>query len=84
MPSGVGVVIHGAISDSPYDVPMRANPSTHALNVMLYEHHEIHQGSHYFVEDVADIAINNVLAVLASRTSSTICLILLTKPLIFS
>lgn len=37
--------------------------STGAVNIVDYEHHEIHGGSHYFIEDVADIAISNVFDV---------------------
>ena len=36
---------------------------TYALTVIPYEHKEIHGGSHYFIEDVADIPINNVFDV---------------------
>lgn len=38
----------------------RIDPSTFALECITYEHHEIHAGSHYFIEDYADLAINNV------------------------
>ena len=34
--------------------------STNTLQTITYEHHEIHSGSHFFVEDVVDLAINNV------------------------
>ena len=43
--------------------PFVADKSTRALTTIEYEHHEIHGGSHYFVEDVADIPINNVFDV---------------------
>lgn len=35
--------------------------STHSLQTITYEHHELHSGSHYFHNDVHDLAINNVL-----------------------
>jgi hypothetical protein len=34
--------------------------ATNTLQVIDYDHHEIHSGSAYFVSDVADLAINNV------------------------
>ena len=35
--------------------------ATGALQIVAYEHHEIHGGSHYFVRGYQDLAINNVL-----------------------
>lgn len=35
--------------------------STQALIMVDYEHHEIHGGSHYFIKDVVDLALNNVI-----------------------
>ena len=35
--------------------------STDSLQVINYEHHEIHGGSHYFVVNYEDLSINNVL-----------------------
>lgn len=40
---------------------LRFDPITSALNVITYEHHEIHEGKHFFVRDYQDLAINNVL-----------------------
>lgn len=37
--------------------------ATTSLKTVDYSHHEIHSGSHYFVTDVSDLAINNVLDV---------------------
>jgi hypothetical protein len=34
--------------------------STNALNTIDYAHHEVHAGSHYLIEDVVDLATNNV------------------------
>lgn len=34
--------------------------STEAVICTDYSHHELHEGNHFFVEDVADLAINNV------------------------
>lgn len=33
---------------------------TTALRTVTYEHHEIHAGSHYFINDAVDLSINNV------------------------
>jgi hypothetical protein len=42
-----------------------------ALNVISYEHHEIHAESHYFIEDVADLALNNVFDVQWTTPNTT-------------
>jgi hypothetical protein len=34
---------------------------TETLQTISYEHHEIHNGVHYIVSDVADLSVNNVL-----------------------
>ena len=41
-------------------VPARLDASTHTLQVIDYEHHEIHSGSHFFFADAQDLSINNV------------------------
>lgn len=41
--------------------PAKGDASTQSLQIIDYEHHEIHSGSHYFVSGYADLAINNVL-----------------------
>jgi len=50
----------GATGDETYQAP-RIDVSTHTLQVIPYEHHEIHSGSHYFVSGVQDLSINQVL-----------------------
>ncbi len=35
--------------------------STGSIQTIVYEHHEIHSGSHYFVSGYQDLSINNVL-----------------------
>lgn len=42
-------------------IPAEVDNSTHSLQIIDYEHHEIHSGSHYFVVGVQDLSINNVL-----------------------
>ena len=42
------------------DVHAAGDASTNALIAITYEHHEIHAGSHYLIEDVVDLAINAV------------------------
>lgn len=39
---------------------LRMDKSTNSLQIVDYEHHEVHAGSHFFIDDVADLAINNV------------------------
>jgi len=52
--------IAGLISDTVART-VRVDASTHALEIIQYEHHEIHGGSHYFVVGYQNLAINNVL-----------------------
>lgn len=40
---------------------VRIDASTNSLQTVEYEHHEIHSGSHYFVQGYQDLSINNVL-----------------------
>ena len=54
--------ITGLISDTVARTA-RLDASTHTLQVINYNHHEIHAGSHYFVEDVADLTIDDVFDV---------------------
>jgi hypothetical protein len=39
----------------------RIDASTHSIQTINYEHHEIHSGSHYTVRGYQDLAVNNVL-----------------------
>jgi hypothetical protein len=52
--------IWGKISDTVARAA-RLDASTHALQTIKYEHHEIHGGSHYFVDGVLTLVINHVL-----------------------
>lgn len=52
-------VLHGRISATEIR-PLRIDASTHSMQTIDYEHHEIHGGNHYFIEDVVDLPINDV------------------------
>lgn len=39
--------------------PARMDASTHTLQIIGYEHHEIHGGSHYFVSNVVDLGVGD-------------------------
>ena len=52
--------IYGRIDDDTVK-PFAMDGSTHAIETIGYEHHEIHSGSHYFVTGYQDLSINNVL-----------------------
>jgi hypothetical protein len=41
-------------------VPVSVDDSTESLQVIQYEHHEIHSGSHYHCDSFVDLSINNV------------------------
>jgi len=49
----------------------RIDPSTNSLQTIEYEHHEIHSGSHFFISDVADIAINTVFDIQFTTPNTT-------------
>jgi hypothetical protein len=53
-------MVTGKTSDTTFQTP-RIDAATHSLQVIDYEHHEIHSGSHYFADGVQDLSINNVL-----------------------
>jgi len=55
-PQGVAALI----SDAVYRY-LRADAATHAIEIIDYEHHEIHGGNHYFVRGYKDLTINQVL-----------------------
>jgi len=55
----VASTLYGFIN-STQAVPLRVDASTHSIQTLTYEHHEIHSGSHYYIEDVADLSLNNV------------------------
>ena len=48
-------------TDTWYQSGTTIDQSTHATTTIEYEHHEIHSSSHYFVDGVADLSINEVL-----------------------
>jgi hypothetical protein len=58
--NGLAGTLWGMISQT-VARPIRIDSSTHVLQTMTYEHHEIHGGSHYFVVGYQDLAITNVL-----------------------
>jgi len=62
---GLNGIVTNAILNARIDAatvkPIRMDPSTHTIQTIKYEHHEIHSGSHYFVQSIQDLAINNVL-----------------------
>lgn len=49
----------------------RIDSATFSLQTVDYEHHEIHSGSHFYIEDVSDIAINNVFDVQWTTPNTT-------------
>jgi len=62
--SQVGLVtqsmIHGKIS-SGTSRPIRLDSSTHTMQQIRYEHHEIHAGNHFFYEDFTTLANGNAI-----------------------
>jgi len=53
--------INGYRSSDGTSQPLRLDKSTNSLQIVDYEHHEIHSGSHFFIVSYADLSINQVL-----------------------
>lgn len=62
--------IYGKTSDSTYQVP-RIDASTHSLQVIDYEHHEIHGGSAYFYTDSVELGNAGVQDYLLTTPDTT-------------
>lgn len=55
-------IIRGRFGSGDTDIAdIRIDSSTDSLQIVNYEHHEIHGGSHYFVTGYQDLTINQVL-----------------------
>lgn len=55
----VNSMMYGRVSDSVIK-NARLDAVTESLIVQNYEHHEVHEGSHFYIDDVVTLAINNV------------------------
>jgi hypothetical protein len=60
MGSYQAVPIAGLINDTKV-VNLRVDSSTHSIQTIEYEHHEVHGGSHFFVASYQDLTITQVL-----------------------
>lgn len=57
------VNLNGALRTTLYSNtgrPASIDSATNTLQIIDYEHHEIHSGSHFFIEEVGELAINTV------------------------
>ena len=52
--------MRGTIDNNGTTRPLQIDSSTHATKTIEYEHAAIHSGSHYFIDDVVDLALDNV------------------------
>lgn len=52
--------IFGVINDAGEFRAVRLDANTNSLQTIMYEHHEIHNGSHFFIQNVVQLAINEV------------------------
>jgi len=41
-------------------IPLKRDDSTQAALTVTYEHHELHEGNHYFIKEAVDQSVNNV------------------------
>lgn len=51
--------------------PLRMDGSTHSIQTLTYEHHEIHSGSHYSLCSYVDLSINNVYDIQITTPDNT-------------
>ena len=62
--SGISVNGNTQLRTTLYDeagIPAEIDNTTKTLQIIDYNHHEIHAGNHYFISDVVTIPINNVV-----------------------
>ena len=62
--SGISTNSNSQLKTTIYDeggIPASVDDSTESLQIIDYEHHEIHSGSHYFVDGYQDLSINQVM-----------------------
>ena len=55
----------------PAGIPAEVDNSTHTLQTITYEHHEIHSGSHYFIGRASSLALSAVLDVQVQTPNTT-------------
>lgn len=51
--------------------PAIIDSKTGSFPIIDYSHHEIHEGDHYFIEDISDLVLNNVFDVQFTTLDST-------------
>lgn len=51
--------------------PIGIDASTNAIETITYEHHEVHDGRHFFIHDVNDDAINHVMDIQFTTPDTT-------------
>jgi hypothetical protein len=52
-------------------VPAEIDNSTHSIQTIEYEHHEIHAGSHYAIDSYIDLSLNNVIDLQVTTPDTT-------------
>ena len=62
--------IYARIDDDTVKIA-RLDASTEAQMIVDYEHHEIHSGSHFIMNDAFDLSINNVLDIRITTPNTT-------------
>lgn len=65
------VVVNAYNSKTLTYLPIRQDGNTNALQIINYEHHEIHSGSHFFISDFSDLSINTVFDMQFATPTST-------------
>lgn len=66
----VNAVLYGRVSDTQF-LPLKVDPSTQSIQTVAYEHHEIHDGSHYSVFINKDVAIAGTFTVAFTTPNTT-------------
>ena len=63
-------IIYAGVTDTNIQL-LRSDASTEALMIVDYEHHEIHSGSHFIINEVYDLSINNVIDIRITTPDTT-------------
>ena len=64
-------LIRGFRSSDSTAQPLRLDKATNTIQIIDYEHHEIHAGSHFEIADSVNISINNVREIRITAHNST-------------
>ena len=62
---------YNGFNDTWYQLSPRVDASTHATTTIEYEHHEVHGGSHYFINGVVTLTVDDVYDIRITTPAGT-------------